>query len=183
MIMQAQNRLELAAKYFVLMTIGGMLITNVKMMVSGYKPYLGFDEEGNFNPLDRRGLDFLGRSMVNGASLGILGDILFDIIDISNSGYKRGNPTEEYINSFIRLTVGNLNKVLDPEKETTVKKDLLNFAQKNIPEFWHTKLIIRRYIMDEVQRQADPKGYIRKKKYEQKAITDPFWPMGEELEF
>lgn len=181
-IQHSDNKMRLMAQYFTWMTVGGMFITNAKAMVAGQNPYLGFDEEGNFNPLTMRGLDFLGRSVVNGGSLGILGDTLFNTVNIANSGYRPGNPTEEYIESLLKLTVGNVSQAAQGE-DTKIGADALDFARKNIPEFWQTKLLVRRYLTDEWLREADPAAWERKKKYEMENPEGTWWGMGEDPEF
>jgi hypothetical protein len=180
-IAAADNKMELMAKYFAWMTVGGMFITNTKAVVNGQNPYLGFDEEGNFNPATARGLDFLGRSVVNGGSLGILGDTLFNTINIANSGYRPGNPTEEYIESLLKLTLGNAQQAAAGD-ETKIAADVYDFADKNVPDFWQTKLLVRRYITDEWLREADPAAWERKKKYEVEHAEGSWWGMGDDPE-
>lgn len=178
-IQHSSNKMQMMAQYFAWMTVGGMFITNTKAVFNGQNPYWGQDESGEFNPFTARGLDFLGRSVVNGGSLGILGDTLFNTINIANSGYRPGNPTEEYIASLLKLTIGNATDAVQGE-ETNVAADALAFAQKNIPEFWQTKLLVRRYITDELLRESDPAAWERKKKREQEATEGVWWGMGEE---
>jgi hypothetical protein len=181
-IAHAPNKMTMMARYFTWMTVGGMFITNAKAVFNGSNPYWGQDENGEFNPFTARGVDFLGRSVVNGGSLGILGDTLFNTINIANSGFRPGNPTEEYFESLLKLTLGNAGKAVTGE-ETKVAADALDFAKKNIPEFWQTKLLVRRYLTDELLREADPAAWERKKKYEQEVQEGVWWGMGEEPEF
>lgn len=175
------NKLTMAMKYFAWMTAGGMFITQSKALISGQQPYdmLPVNEDGEFDPLDPSWLDFMGRSVVNGGSLGILGDVLFNTIDTATGGYKSGSPTEEYIKSLAKLTVGNSFKAVQG-KDTSIAKDSLAFAQKNIPSFWQTKLIVNRYLADEMLMQADPAAWERKKRYEAEHEAGMWWAMGEE---
>jgi len=182
-IRYSDNKLSLMARYFLWMTAGGMAITQVKALLNGENPYdmLPVDDSGEISSESSlRWLDFMGRSVVNGGSLGILGDVLFNTIDIANSKYRPGNPTEEYLKSLVRLTAGNAGKVARGE-ETSAAKDALLFADKNIPDFWQTKLLVNRYVMDELLREADPAAYERKLRYQQESTEDrgTWWGIGE----
>lgn len=186
-IAHSKNKLQLGMQYFMWMTLGGMAITQAKAIANGEYPYdmTPLDDSGGITEESSlRWLDFMGRSVVNGGSLGILGDVLFNTIDVANSKYRPGNPTEEYMNSLIRLTGGNVGEAFRGE-ETNIAKDALLFADKNIPDFWQTKLIVNRYFMDEVLRQADPAAYERKVRYQQEATEGrgTFFGIGEEPEF
>lgn len=186
-IRYSDNKLSLAMRYFMWMTAGGMAITQIKALANGEGLYdmTPFDDSGEVtSESSLRWVDFMGRSVVNGGSLGILGDVLFNTIDIANSKYRPGNPTEEYVRSLIRLTGGNAMKAMRGE-ETSVGKDALLFADKNIPDFWQTKLLVNRYFMDELLREADPAAYERKVRFQQESTEDrgTWWGMGEEPEF
>lgn len=180
----SQNKLKLAMQYFLWMTAGGIAITQAKAIANGENLYdmTPFDDSGNVSEESMlRWVDFMGRSVVNGGSLGILGDVLFNTIDIANSKYRPGNPTEEYFRSLIRLTGGNTLKAMRGE-ETSTAKDALIFADKNIPDFWQTKLLVNRYFMDELIMQADPAAYERKLRYQQELTEDrgTWWGIGED---
>lgn len=183
-IRHSNNKLSLAMRYFLWMTAGGMAITQVKALANGEGLYdmTPFDDSGTATEESfSRWVDFMGRSVVNGGSLGILGDVLFNTIDIANSKYRPGNPTEEYFKALARLTVGNANELMQGE-ETNAAKEALLFADKNIPDFWQTKLIVNRYFMDELLREADPAAYERKLRYQQETTEDrgTWWGMGQE---
>lgn len=178
-----RNPLRIAAQYFAWMTVGGMFITQAKALLNGENLYnmTPLDDSGNLTEdSGRRWLDFMGRSVLNGGSLGILGDAVFNTVSIANSEYRPGNPTEEYLKSLLKLTIGNVGDVIAGE-ETNAAKEALDFASKNVPEFWQIKLLMRRYIKDELLRMADPAAYERKVQYQQEATEDrgTWWGMDE----
>lgn len=174
-----RDKVQLGAMYFAWMTVGGMFITQAKALAKGQELY-------NMNPLDlfdddKRAsvLDFYGRSVVNGGSLGILGDLVFNNINISNSGYRPGNPTEEYLKSAHKLTVDNLIDAAQG-KELNLGADAARFIDKNMPNFWQFGLIWDRALGDELLRQSDPKAYAAKRRYEREHEEGMWWGMGED---
>jgi len=165
-----RNKAVLAARYFAWMTLGGMMITQTRALVAGKNPHsmMPYDDEGNFN------WDFYGRSVINGGSFGILGDLVFNNININNSQYRSGNPTLEYLKSAHKLTIDNLIDAMQG-RPTDAGKDTLDFARANVPNLWYTKLLFDRALGDELMQQTDPAGYKMKKKYLQEHEEGMWW--------
>lgn len=170
-----RDKITLGAKYFVWMTLGGMFITQTKALLSGKELYsMDFtDADNNY------ALDFYGRSVLNGGSLGILGDLVFNNINISNSTYRPGNPTEEYFKAAHKLTLDNLIDAFKGE-ELEVGKDLYKFIDQNVPDLFYISLLWDRAVGDELMQQVDPRGYAARRRYEQEHEEGTWWGMGEE---
>lgn len=113
--------------------------------------------------------------------MGILGDLIFNNINISNSSYRPGNPTEEYLKAAHKLTIDNL---IDAAKgdDLEVGADALNFLDENTPDFWYMKLLMQRSIMDQALEMADPAGYRAKQRYEREHAEGMWWGQGDEPE-
>lgn len=166
-----RNKIILAAKYAGWTFAAGMAITQVKALVQGQNLYSldPFDED---QPLGIN-WNFYGRSLINGGTFGILGDLIFNQIAVANSGYKPGTPAAEYFKAAGKV----FNDILTGQP---VAKDALSFLDKNIPDLWYTKLLVNRGIMDSVLEEADPAAYARKKAYEREHEEGSWWGMGEE---
>ena len=166
-----RNKMRLASLYFAWTFAAGIGITQAKALAQGQNLYSldPFDEDQalGFN------WNFYGRALINGGSFGILGDLLFNQIAVANSGYKPGTPVAEYFKSATKV----LNDLAQGEP---VAKDALSFMDKNIPDFWYTKLLVNRTIMDTVLEEADPAAYQRKIAFQQEHEEGSWWGMGEE---
>lgn len=169
-IAQAPNKWSLMAQYFAWMTVGGMVMTQAKALVAGKNPY-------SMSPVNDKGdldLDFYARSVVSGGGFGIVGDLVFNNININNSQYRSGNPTAEYLKSAQKLTFDNLIDYIQG-RPVNAGKDALDFARANIPNLWYTKLLFDRALGDELMKQTDPSGYKMKKKYLKEHEEGMWW--------
>lgn len=184
-----RNKLNFAARYFAWMTAGGMFITQTKALVNGQELY-NMDPTLALTDFDRFA-DFYGRSIINGGSLGILGDFVFNNVNLSNSSYRPGNPSEEYLKSLHKLTLDNLidagQGILYEAGATDTApddieagKDLIKFIDANVPDIWYAKLVLQRAIHDDVFERADPAGYRRYQQYLQEHEEGMWWESGEE---
>ncbi len=166
-----RNKMKLASMYFAWTFAAGIGITQAKALAQGQNLYsldpFDDDQAGGFN------WNFYGRALINGGSFGILGDLIFNQIAVANSGYKPGTPVTEYFKSATKV----LNDLATGQP---VAKDALSFMDKNIPDFWYTKLLVNRGIMDEVLLQADPAAYERKLTYQREHEEGSWWGQGEE---
>ena len=166
-----RDKMKLASLYFLWTFGAGIGITQAQALAQGQNLYSldPFDDDQalGFN------WNFYGRSLVNGGSFGILGDLIFNQIAVVNSGYRAGTPTAEYFKSASRV-------VNDLAQGQPVAKDALSFMDKNIPDFWYTKLLVNRMVMDSALEWADPAAYERKKDFAQQHAEGHWWGQGEE---
>lgn len=154
-----RNKSVLAANYFLWTMSAGMLITQTKALVGQGQNLYSMD------PTDESfWTDFVPRSLINAGSLGILGDMIMNSVNMSNGRHSPGNPTTEYLKKAMAL--------LKPGDEG---KDALRFLDANVPDFWYAKLVLNRTIMDEAMRQADPAGWERSKQYMQEHEAGTWW--------
>lgn len=172
-----RNKLTLSARYFMWMTVGGMFITQAKALVNGQQLY-------NMDPFDEDqplgfNWDFYMRSLINGGSLGIFGDFIFNNINVSNSSYKPGNPTEEYLRKLHKLTIDNLIDYARGE-EIELGKDVLGFVDANVPDLWWMKLAWQRGVSDEIFKETDPAGWARYERYLREHEEGMWWEPGDE---
>jgi hypothetical protein len=186
-----RDKLKLGMMYFTWMTAGGAMITQAKALANGQQLYnmTGQDENGDFDA----GVftDFWGRAFLNGGSLGILGDLVFNNINMSNSSYRPGNPTEEYFKAAHKLTVDNMidaghaalyeaGLVKTPGDELNLTKDTLKFIDANVPDLWYLKLVMQRALTDHIFEEGDPAGWARYQRYLQEHEEGMWWEPGGE---
>lgn len=184
-----RDKLKFGAMYFGWMTAGGMFITQAKALLNGQELY-DMDPTNLWNDFPRFA-DFYGRSLVNGGSLGILGDMIFNNINLSNSSRRPGNPSEEYLKSLHKLTLDNMidaghaflydrGSITTPPDELEAGRDLMRFIDNNVPDLWYAKLILQRALTDDLFERGDPAGWQRYQRYAQEHEEGMWWRPGEE---
>lgn len=168
---RVRDKLVYGASYVGWMSVAGAFITQGKALASGQQlmDMSLYNEEGELN------LDFYGRSVINGGSMGILGDLVMNSININNSSYRPGDPTTELGKALLKVTADNL---IDAAKgdPTDIPADLYNLADQLVPKFWHTKVLLERAILDDLEQQADPEGYRRAQQYQREHSEGMWWP-------
>lgn len=159
-----RRKSTLAANYFLWTMGAGMAITQSKaVLLHGQNPY-------SMDPTDESfWTDFVPRSLINGGSFGILGDVILNSVNMSNGRHSPGNPTEEYLKKAAALLKPGDNG-----------KDALRFLDANVPDFWYSRLILEREITDELMRQADPAGWQRYQQYMDEHKAGTWWGPDEE---
>lgn len=183
------NKMKFGAMYFGWMTAGGMAITQFKALANGQELY-DMDPTNAVNDFPRFA-DFYGRALINGGSLGILGDMVFNNINMSNSDYNPGTPTEEYMRTLHKLTLDNMidaghaylyekGSIDKPPDELQVGKDTLKFIDANVPKLWYAKLIWQRALTDDLFERSDPAGWQRYQRYMQEHEEGMWWEPGGE---
>jgi hypothetical protein len=164
-----RDKMTYGAAYFTFMTLGGAIITQAKALVSGQQLY-------DMAPTN---LDFWGRAMLNGGSMGILGDLMMNYININNSSYSPGDPTTELLKAVHKVTVDNLIDVAQG-RPADIPADVFNLGNQLVPKFWHSKVLMERAILDAVQREYDPEGYRRALQYQRDHEEGMWWGRGED---
>lgn len=154
----------LAANYFLWTMAAGMFITQTKaFLLQGQNLY-------SMDPTDESfWTDFVPRSLINAGSLGILGDVIMNSVNMSNGRHSSNNPTEQYMRKALALA-----------RPGNDARDALRFLDANVPDFWYSRLVLDRTIMNEAMRQADPAGYQRYQQYMREHEEGMWWAPGEE---
>lgn len=159
-----RNKTVLAANYFLWTMGAGMAITQTKALLLHGQNFYSMD------PTDESfWMDFIPRSLINGGSFGILGDVIMNNVGMANGRHSAGNPTTKYFKKALEL--------VKPGNDT---KDALRFLDANVPDLWYARLILDRTIMDEAMKQADPAGWQRYEKYMREHEAGTWWGPDEE---
>lgn len=166
-----RDKARFAAMYAVQLTIAGAVITQAKALINGQ----------NLHDMSPTNVDFWGRALVNGGSMGILGDVMMNYININNSSYRPGDPTTELLKAIHKLTIDNVIDVAQG-KDADLGVDVLDLGNQLMPRFWHTKLIMERAFLDELEQQVDPAGYREALRYEQQHEEGMWWGTGRDPE-
>lgn len=168
-----RDKMVYGASYVGWMSVAGAFITQGKALANGQQlmDMSLFDEEGKIN------LDFYGRAVINGGSMGILGDLVMNSVNINNSSYRPGDPTTELLKAVHKVTADNLIDVAQGNP-ADVPADLYNLGDQLVPKFWHTKVLLERAILDDLEQQADPEGYRRAQQYQREHSEGMWWPSG-----
>lgn len=174
-----RDKVSLSVRYFTWLTMAGAFITQAKALANGKNPqdmsFLDEEQPFGFN------WDFWGRSVLNGGSLGILGDLVFNNINISNSTYRPDDPTTEGFKAFHKLTLDNLIDI-GQGKDADIGADAYNMVDKLVPKIWYMKLIIARSLGDYLDSEVDPAGHAKRLQYEQEYKEGQWWGQGESPE-
>jgi len=168
---RVRDKLAFGAAYVGFMSVAGAFITQGKALAAGQQlmDMSLFDEEGKLN------LDFYGRAVINGGSMGILGDLVMNSININNSSYRPGDPTTELGKALLKVTADNLIDAAQG-RPTDIPADVYNLGDQLVPKFWHTKVLLERAILDDLEQQVDPEGYRRSQQYQQEHSEGMWWP-------
>lgn len=156
------ERLLRAAQFFTLLTMAGAFITQARELAYGKDPY------------DMTTADFWVRSVVNGGSLGLLGDVVADTINMfgnNSAGDTLGGPVTEFFNDSLELTVGNLAQMLEG-KDTKAASEAIRFLRSYGPRLWQIRLLLDRMVYDTLLEQADPEAYRRIKRMERRRLRE-----------
>lgn len=173
-----RNKLKYGAAYFAFMTVSGAFITQAKALLNGQQLY----DMTLFNEDDELNLDFWGRAVINGGSLGIFGDLVMNNFNINNSPFRAENPTYDWFRAAHKLTVDNMIDAVNGEKDLNVDLDALRLIDNSTPNFWQINWLMRRVVDDELLRQADPQAWQAKRRYEQEHEEGMWWGMGEDAQ-
>lgn len=167
-----RDKLWLGSKFFIYTTLAGAMVTQLKDAISGKE----------FHPMDTK--EFWIRAMLNGGAGAIIGDLVYDNINISNSPYKSETPLMGQWRRFQKLTFDNMIDAANGEDDLKVSKDAADFALGLLPKPWPVKLLIERGITDRLLEETDPAAYARKiqaqQEWEAEQGQGTWWGVGEE---
>jgi hypothetical protein len=168
------NKLSYAMTLPILLTLGGVFAEQAHQIAQGKDPL----------PMDEK---LLGRGMMRGGGLGLLGDILGSSIqnDRGNTfaGFVTGPTASTFVDPALNLTAGNFGEVLRDE-ETNAGRELSRFFKNNLPggNAWYAKLALNRMLLDELDAIADPDYRNAWRRMERRAEdqgTDFWWAPGD----
>lgn len=164
-----------AAGLFISLTTLGALVVQAKDMLKGKEPQ------------DITDPALLGRAVLQGGGLGIIGDLLGNDprkFNTSITGVLTG-PAGQLANDLVKFTVGNTFASFDPDGESKVMADAADLFGKYSPvgNQWPMALAADRLIFERLQIMADPaqKRKFRKMMRRQRKETgqDYWWKRGE----
>lgn len=170
-----RDKLAFGAAYFTAMTMAGMAIVQAKDVVTG-----GYNPDAYNDP------QFLIRSAQAGGGLGVVGDLIFNSINMNNSTRANSNPTFDWLAKARDLTLGNLAKGVknygteqnwwqaDPE-DINVSADAFALLDASVPDLWETQLLFNRAIKDDMMQTIDPAGWQRRQQYMQQFHQQGQW--------
>lgn len=181
-----RDKIMLGTYYFTAMTLAGAGIVQTRALLNGLNPFdiTPTDDEGHLN-------EFWAKAVVAGSGLGVIGDLIFNSINVNNSPQFQGNPTREWLIKAHKLSVDNAidigqsalydqGMVASPGDDVELGKDAFKFIDASLPDLWQAKLIFERNIKDDWMRIVDPAGWERKQKYRQEHEEGGWWNPGEE---
>lgn len=171
MDLPTKDKLTQGARFFIYLTLGGAFVTQLKALAQGKDPY------------DMSTLDFWGRSVLNGGSLGILGDFIFNNINVSNSRYKPENPLAQQWRVIQGLTIDNLIDAWNGD-ELNISSDAFKAVNQLMPKLWWFRAVWDRKVADEMLKLTDPKAYNKlvqsQRNQEQETGQGRWWETGKD---
>lgn len=126
---------------------------------------LGYGELRAGNPLGEDASDkdiakFWAAAAMQGGGGGIFGDFIFSDQNRygSSIAVTLAGPTASTIDKTIKLTLGNAQDAINPEKESThFGSEAVDFANRELNPFntWYTKAVINEYVMENLKLLMD----------------------------
>lgn len=165
-----QNKMEYLAYLTITTTIFGGLAYQAKQIAQGK------------DPMDMSDPKFWAKAYLQGGGAGIYGDFLGQDVNRFGGGFVQtaAGPMASFaLEDIPKLVVGNVQQFV-AGKDTNISADMINFVRRNTPggSLWYTRMIFERTLLDQIQKEADPKAHrkfrkqIRKK---QKDYKQDFW--------
>jgi hypothetical protein len=166
-----RNKLVFGARYVTAMTLAGFAIEQMRAITQGKELH------------DATSADTWGKALIAGGGFGIVGDLLLNSLNMSNSARPYSNPTMEFLDKARKLTVGNAwDYVFGEEPPTTdnMTADGVKFLDAAVPDLWYSRLLFDRAIKDDFMQTIDPAGWERKQQYLREHEEGMWWaPDGE----
>jgi hypothetical protein len=166
-----RDKLVFGARYVTAMTFAGLAIEQMRAIVNGKELH------------DVTAGDTWGKALIAGGGFGIVGDLLLNSINMSNSARPYSNPTMEFLDKARELTVGNAWDAVfgeEPPTSDDVTKDAAKLIDASVPDLWYAKLLFERAIKDDFMRTIDPAGWQRKQQYLREHEEGMWWESGTE---
>jgi hypothetical protein len=164
------NKIKYLSYLAISTTVFGALAVQTKQIAQGK------------DPLDMTESKFWGKSFLQGGGAGIYGDFLGQDVNRFGGGFLQtmaGPMAQLALQDIPKLTLGNVQEAIQG-KDTNISADMIQFLRRNTPggSLWYTRMIFERTMLDQLQKEADPKAHrkfrnqIRKK---QKDYGQDFW--------
>lgn len=161
-----RDKLVFGARYVTAMTLAGLAIEQMRSIVKFQELH------------DMTDADTWGKSLIAGGGFGIVGDLILNNLNMSNSARPYSNPTMEFLSKARKLTVGNAwDYAFDEEPPTTndITADGVKFLDAAIPDLWYMRGLFDRAIKDDFMRTIDPAGWERKQQYLREHEEGMWW--------
>lgn len=175
------DKLKNTAVFFTLLTAGGAFITQAKAVSQGKEPYDMWSTDPDIL------LDFWGRAMINGGSLGLFGDLIMDSYGNGIADTVMG-PMAGFFDTV--KNVGHAGKddlynaATGKNEKVKSGKAAVKAALQYSPKPWQVRLLLDRTIRDQVLEDVDPKGYARLLKRQRDRETEfnqgTWWGVGDD---
>jgi hypothetical protein len=166
-----RNKFVFGARYVTAMTLAGLAIEQMRAITQGKELH------------DATKADTWGRALIAGGGFGIVGDLLLNSLNMSNSARPYSNPTMEFLDKARKLTAGNVWEYAfgeEPPTADNVTADAAKFLDAAVPDLWYSRLLFNRAIKDDFMQTIDPAGWERKQQYLQEHEEGMWWAPGED---
>lgn len=166
-----RNKLVFGARYVTAMTFAGLAIEQMRAIKNGKELH------------DATDADTWGRALIAGGGFGIVGDLLLNSINMSNSARPYSNPTMQFLDRARQLTVGNAWDAIFGEETPTredVATDAARLIDASVPDLWYASLLFNRAIKDDFMQTIDPAGWRRRQRYLREHEEGMWWAPDEE---
>lgn len=166
-----RNKLVFGARYVTAMTLAGVAIMQMRAITNAQELH------------DMTDADTWGKALIAGGGFGIVGDLLLNSLNMSNSARPYSNPTMEFLDRARQLVAGNAWDVAFAEEPPTsddVVADAARLIDAAVPDLWYAKLLFNRAIKDDFMQTIDPAGWQRRQRYLQEHEEGMWWEPGGE---
>lgn len=170
-----RDKLVFGARYVTAMTLAGYAIMQMRAITQGKELH------------DMTDLDTFGNAMIAGGGFGIVGDLILNNLNVSNSERPYSNPTAEFLKKGRQLVWDNTWDTVFAEESdkptgADVTADAAKLVDSAVPDLWYIKLLFNRAIKDDFMQTVDPEGWRRKQKYLEEHEEGTWWKPGQEPE-
>lgn len=108
---------------------------------------------------------FANAALLQGGGLGLFGDFIFADQNRFGQSFTEtaAGPVFGTFSDFVKMSVGNMQRAIDPEAEAKFTSDLINFARRNTPVIRtpYTSIFVERLLFDSVDKMAGESDFIR----------------------
>ena len=164
------NKMKYLGYLTISTTIFGALALQTKEIAKGH------------DPRDMTDPKFWAKAYMQGGGAGIYGDFIGQDVNRFGGGFLQtaaGPMSQLALQDIPKLTLGNVQQFV-AGKDTNISADMIQFLRRNTPggSLWYTRLIFERTLLDQIQKEADPKAHRKFRKQirrKQKDYGQDFW--------
>ena len=139
-------------------------------------------------PRDIDNATFWRDAMLQGGWTGILGDIFVEDPSSFGGVTKRlAGPLASDVEDMVNILWSTGQEVFDKDKKMweTLQGKGLRKAESFVPNTWYTKLLIERYLYDNINKQIDPKWHKRQRAFSRRLKEEygskQYWKPGKSI--